>query len=85
MMFVIAGALESERYSDLLFNKLPALNIFIDKCEWIFWSDADAIFLNHSKPLAPFIDDRYDVIFPAGPPHSVRWRKVINTGGWILG
>lgn len=30
---------------------------------WIFWSDADAMVINHTIPLESIIDDAYDIIF----------------------
>ena len=30
--------------------------------KWIFWSDADALFLNHSVDISTFINENYDFI-----------------------
>lgn len=67
-----------------LFAKLKIFQQVLHKYEWIVWTDADAIFLNFSRSIRDYIDPSYDVIIPAAPPHSARWRFTFNTGQLIL-
>ncbi|KAI8835582.1 hypothetical protein BJ741DRAFT_607294 [Chytriomyces cf. hyalinus JEL632] len=52
--------------------------------EWVMWSDADAVFMNFSTPLLDFVDPAYDVILPVAEPSNEQFRKVPNTGHFIL-
>ncbi|KAJ3236866.1 hypothetical protein HDU78_004413 [Chytriomyces hyalinus] len=52
--------------------------------EWVMWSDADAVFMNFSTPLLEFVDPAYDVILPVAEPSNEQFRKVPNTGHFIL-
>ena len=49
----------------------------------MFWSDADAVILNHSIPLEHFIDNRADLIMTAGPEWSGKWKGFINSGHFL--
>eukprot|EP00911_Craspedida_sp_UC1_P002985 UC1_evm1s2181 len=116
----------------LHFVKVKALLYYLgtNKYDWVLWSDADAVFLNHSKTLSALLPHNtvmysssdgvrkgssspplqkrltnqspltnvnnmnavvsslpvtpIDFIFTAGPPHSLRWRGVINSGHFFL-
>lgn len=52
--------------------------------EWIMWCDGDAIFLNHSKKIEPYLDTNYDIILTSDPPANQKWFKVINTGNFFV-
>jgi len=52
--------------------------------DWLFWSDADALFVNQSIPLEQYLDPRAHVIFPAGPPWSKKYRGFINSGHFFI-
>lgn len=45
--------------------------------KWIFWTDADALFMNFTKTLEQFIDDKYNLII-------TRDFNDINTGHFFL-
>lgn len=82
--------------NDKLFSKIQGLLFYLEEehsphadlhFDWLYWSDADALFLNHSIPLEPFVEHvppGVDLIVPAGPPHSQRWKAVMNTGAFFL-
>jgi hypothetical protein len=40
---------------------------FLSQYDWIFWHDANSLFLNFSKSLDDHIDDHFDIILPASP------------------
>lgn len=62
------------------------------RCDWLFWSDADSIFLNFTAPLHAFVaglHPRYHVVIPAGPSKAAgggtgRYAKVVNTGSFFI-
>eukprot|EP00053_Salpingoeca_punica_P005000 m.52147 g.52147 ORF g.52147 m.52147 type:complete len:395 (-) comp13045_c0_seq1:568-1752(-) len=78
------AALGAEAPEDMLFHKIPALLHYLPLYDWVFWSDADALFVNQSIPLEWFIDVRADVIFPAGPPSNKRYSGFINSGHFLI-
>lgn len=57
-----------------------------DEYDWIFWNDADSLFLNGSASLLPYCPTVGPkgggpvLVVPAGPPRSKNWRGVMNTG-----
>jgi hypothetical protein len=83
-----AGLTESERSelqgSFLLFTKLAVMLELLPHYDWLIWSDADALFLNFSKDIRMHIDTRFHLIVPAAPPHSAKWRFMLNTGHLIV-
>lgn len=48
------------------YSKMPAiLDAFNDEsAEWVFWSDADSIIMDHEQKLEPFIDPNFFLIMP---------------------
>lgn len=52
--------------------------------DWVVWTDADSIFLNHGKRFEDIIDERFDVIVTAGPPDNPTWTGVVNAGSFLV-
>ena len=45
-------------------GQLPVLLHYLeqtDRYDWIFWSDADALFINYTTPLTAFVPTHPDV------------------------
>ena len=56
------------------------------KVDWVLWSDADAMFLNHSKSLelAGVADDDFDLVLPGGHPQDWHWGQILNAGHFAV-
>lgn len=52
--------------------------------DWVVWTDADSIFLNHGKRFEDLVDERFDVIVTAGPPDNPTWKGVVNAGSFMV-
>ena len=53
--------------------------------DWVFWSDADSMFINANKRLIDIIDDRFHIIATAtllAPTHG--GYKIPNTGSFFV-
>ena len=48
------------------------------------WHDADSLFLNHSRTVEEFVDERYDFVLTAGSCGSGRWERMLNTGHMLV-
>ena len=55
-----------------------------DRCDWILWHDADALFFNFSKKLEDVFDSRYDIILSTGPTFNSHWARVVNSGHFLV-
>eukprot|EP00040_Diaphanoeca_grandis_P010197 m.52201 g.52201 ORF g.52201 m.52201 type:complete len:392 (+) comp21562_c0_seq2:223-1398(+) len=80
---------QSTEYSKLLMLKqyilLYYLEIWQGQYDFIFWNDADTLFLNFSKTIDRFLpgdDDETHLVIASGPPG--KWERVINTGMFFL-
>jgi len=64
------------------------INKWMHKYDWIFWSDADSVFLNFSTPLTQYLPmhpmSMTRMVIAAGPPRNREWRGVINTGNFFM-
>ena len=81
--------------SQLSTRSLPAVFAilrFLPQYDWIFWHDADSIFLNFSRPLNEYLDPKYDMVLTAAPCSSsdggdAAWGEgpsVLDTGHMLV-
>jgi len=59
-------------------SKIKAIQQHLEKYDWVFWSDADVVIMNHEIKLEQFIDDNFHLILCPG--HE--WP--INAGNFFL-
>lgn len=64
----------------MLFMKLEILSYYLslwrNRFDWIFWADADALFLNFSESLEQHVESLKPVVnlvIPSGPATSPKW------------
>lgn len=64
-------------------SKVAAINEVLDSYDWVFWSDADALFMNHAIKLETFLDDQYDIIIG---DEAIKYhdQRVMNTGNFFI-
>jgi ribosomal protein L37AE/L43A len=43
---------------------------FLPQYDWVYWHDADSLFLNFSRSLDSYLDDKYDMVLTAAPCSS---------------
>lgn len=60
-------------------SKIPLLMEELRNFDWVFWSDIDALVMNHEKPITDFIDERFDLIISGRPP-----KPKISTGEFVI-
>src|SRR5215212_12264484 len=58
-------------------SKVPALLEVLPRYDWIFWTDADAMVLNHDVRLESFLDEQAELIISRD-----RWG--VNMGQFFL-
>ncbi|KAJ3003268.1 UNVERIFIED_CONTAM: hypothetical protein HDU68_005779, partial [Siphonaria sp. JEL0065] len=63
---------------------LSVLDLFDQGYEWVLWSDADALFLNHGQGLEEFMDEEYDLVVPTAEPANKQFSKVVNLGHFMF-
>ncbi|KAI8611614.1 hypothetical protein BC830DRAFT_1171738 [Chytriomyces sp. MP71] len=78
--------------SDLIGNKYALyfikfkvmLEVLDQGYDWVMWTDVDSVFMNFSVPVLDFADPAFDLILPVAEPSNKLFRKVPNTGHFIL-
>ena len=64
------GSLDPDRPP--AWSKILLLRKLLDKYDWLFWLDADAMIMNPEIPMDRFIDDRYSMILAKLPSDLAR-------------
>ncbi len=59
-------------------SKVPFMLEELLKCEWLFWTDADALVMNAAVPLTRFVQDSAEMVLSCDPYNG------INCGHWFV-
>ncbi|MCB1112451.1 MAG: class I SAM-dependent methyltransferase [Chlamydiales bacterium] len=63
--------IRSLRPLECAWSKLGLIARYLDQYDWVFWSDADSVFLNFDKRLEEYIDDQYALIACSIAPSTI--------------
>jgi mannan polymerase II complex MNN10 subunit len=76
------GVIDPERPP--AWSKILLLRQLLNKYEWLFWLDADAMIMNPEIPLDRFIDDRYSMIVAKLESSDLFGDLHLNTGSFFI-
>ncbi len=76
------GSLDTTRHP--AWSKIRHVRNLLDRYDWVFWLDADALIMNPEIRAEDLIDDRYDLVIAKQPGPDPWGRVHLNTGSFLL-